>query len=72
MVSFSFFFKPFGETNFIFVLNYGSLILSIHVVQKFQAGATFFKRAFKVELFSCLVQIVIGRVEAAALKYDWY
>ena len=26
------------------------------VVQQFQTGATFLKRAFKVELFSCLVQ----------------
>ena len=64
----SFFFKPFGKTNFIFVLNYG--LLSIHVVQQFQAGATFLKRVSKVELFLCLVQNLIGRVEAAALKYD--
>ena len=28
------------------------------------------KRALKVELFSCLVQNSIGRVEAATLKYD--
>ena len=39
---------PSGQANVIFILNYGSFILSIHVVQQFQTGATFLKRAFKV------------------------
>ena len=54
-----------------------SFILSIHVVQQFQTGATFLKRAFKVELFSCLVQNSIGwvenllsTVEGTTLNYD--
>ena len=38
-------------------------ILSIRVVQRFQTVATFLKRAFKVVVFSCLVQNSISRVE---------
>ena len=34
------FLKPFEPTNFIFVLNYESLTLSIYVVQQFQTCAT--------------------------------
>ena len=48
--------KPNGQTNFIIVLNQVSFLLFIHVVQQFQTGATFSKRAFKVVLFSCLLQ----------------
>ena len=51
-------------------MNYGSLVLSIHVVQQFQAVATFLKRAFKVELLLCLVQNSIEWVEVATMKYD--
>ena len=57
-------------------MNNGSSILSIHVVQQFQTGATFLKRAFKAELFSCLIQNSIRRVEnlltadETTLNYD--
>ena len=40
------------------------------VVQQFQTGTTFLKRAFKVELFSCLIQNSIGRVENFLLTIE--
>ena len=54
----------------IIVLNKVSFVLSIHVVQQFQAGATFLKRAFKVVLFSCLVQHSIERVQNLLLTVE--
>ena len=40
------------------------------MVQQFQAGATFLKCAFKVDLFSCLVENSIGRVENLLLTAE--
>jgi len=57
------FWGPGGQTNFVIVLNWGTFVLSIHVVQRCRAGATFLGRAFKVELFSRLVRDSIWRVE---------
>ena len=54
----------------IIVLNKVSFVLSIHVVQQFQTGATFLKRAFKVVLFSCLVQKSIERVQNLLLTVE--
>jgi len=45
-------------------------MLSVYVVQRFQTGATFLKCAFKVELFSCLIQNSIGRVENFLLTVE--
>ena len=55
---------------FYYCLNEGSFILSIHAVQQFQTGAICLKRAFKVALFSCLVQNSIKRVESQLLTVE--
>ena len=47
-----------------------SFILSIHVVQQFQTGATFLKHAFKVALFSCSVQNSIEQVQNLLLTVE--
>ena len=46
------------------------IIISVHLVQQFQTGATFLKRAFKVELFSCLVQNSISCLENLLLTVE--
>ena len=51
-------------------------MFSIYVIQQFQTGATFLKRALKVALFSCSKLDVTGRksafitVEGTTLNYN--
>ena len=45
-------------------------MLSIHVIQQLQTGATFLKRAFNVKLYLCFVKNSISRVENPLLTAE--